>query len=106
MPLIYWHTVLAQVADLCNYGSSASTTMLANLASPTVTYNVEEVLIFRDGTTMTLGAQTIKRAADRPMLTHKTYRCEWEHDPSSAYRWTWFDHHEDLIAIIYNVEEV
>jgi len=80
--------------------------MLANLASPTVTYNVEEVLIFRDGTTMTLGAQTIKRAADRPMLTHKTYRCEWEHDPSSAYRWTWFDHHEDLIAIIYNVEEV
>ena len=80
--------------------------MLANLASPTITYNVEEVLIFRDGTTMALGAQTFKRGADRPMCTHKVYRCEWEHDPSSAYRWTWFDHHEDLIAIVYKVEQV
>jgi len=80
--------------------------MLANLASPTITYNVEEVLIFRDGTTMNLGAQTLKRCADRPMCTHKVYRCEWEHDPASAYRWTWFDHHEDLIAIVYKVEQV
>tara|TARA_A100001035_G_scaffold127839_1_gene100509 strand:- start:912 stop:1037 length:126 start_codon:yes stop_codon:yes gene_type:complete len=40
------------------------------------------------------------------MCTHKVYRCEWEHDPASAYRWTWFDHHEDLIAIVYKVEQV
>ena len=86
--------------------------MLANLASPTITYNVEEVLIFRplpgtnDCTTMTVGVQTIKRAADRPMWSEKIFRIEWEHDPSSAYRWSWFDHHEDLIAIIYKVEKV
>ena len=80
--------------------------MLANLASPTITYNVEEVLIFRDCTTMTVGVQTIKRAADRPMWSEKIFRIEWEHDPASAYRWSWFDHHEDLIAIVYKVEEV
>ena len=86
--------------------------MLANLASPTITYNVEEVLIFRplpgtnDCTTMTVGAQTIKRGADRPMWSQKIYRIEWENDPSSAYRWSWFDHHEDLIAIVYKVTEV
>ena len=80
--------------------------MLANLASPTVTYKLEEILTFRDGTSMTLGAQTIKRSADRPMYTHFTYRCEWKNDPSSAYRWTWFDHHEDLIAITYKVTKV
>ena len=74
--------------------------MLANLASPTITYNVQEVLIFRDCTTMTVGVQTVKRAADRPMWSEKIYRIEWEHDPSSAYRWSWFDHHEDLIAIV------
>ena len=80
--------------------------MLANLASPTITYKLEEILTFRDGTNMTLGAQTIKRSADRPMYTHFTYRCEWQNDPSSAYRWTWFDHHEDLIAITYRCEAV
>ena len=80
--------------------------MLANLASKIRTYNVEEVLIFRDGKSTTLGVQTIKRAADRPMWSEKIYRIEWEHDPSSAYRWSWFDHHEDLIAIVYKVEEV
>jgi hypothetical protein len=40
------------------------------------------------------------------MYTHFTYRCEWQNDPSSAYRWTWFDHHEDLIAITYKVTKV
>ena len=86
--------------------------MLANLASPTITYNVPEVLIFRplpgtnDCTTMTVGVQTIKRAADRPMWSEKIFRIEWEHDPASAYRWSWFDHHEDLIAIVYKVEQV
>ena len=76
--------------------------MLANTVSPTVTYEVCEVLTFRTGPTMTLGAQTIKRPIDQPMMTHIVYRCEWERDPCSAYRWTWFDHHDDLIAITYH----
>ena len=88
------------------YLISRNRPMLANLASPTITYNVQEVLIFRDCTTMTVGVQTIKRAADRPMWSEKIYRIEWEHDPASAYRWSWFDHHEDLIAIVYKVEQV
>ena len=75
--------------------------MNANAVATTITYKVEEILTFRDGTMMTLGQKTIERPIDRPMYTHHTYRCEWQHDPSSAYRWTWFDHHEDLIAITY-----
>tara|TARA_B100000530_G_scaffold332544_1_gene279064 strand:- start:677 stop:958 length:282 start_codon:yes stop_codon:yes gene_type:complete len=81
-------------------------TMIANAVAKTTTYKVAEILTFRDGTTMTLNGITIERPVDRPMQTHHIYRCEWLHDPSSAYRWTWFDHHEDLIAITYRCEAV
>lgn len=80
--------------------------MLANTVSLTTAYSVEEILIFKDGTMISEGQYTIKRPIDRPMVTHHVYRCEWEHDPSSAYRWTWFDHHDDLIAITYRCNEL
>ena len=81
-------------------------TMIANAVATTTTYKVEEILTFKDGTMMTLGEKTIERPIDRPMHTHHVYRCEWMHDPTSVYRWTWFDHHEDLIAITYRCQAV
>lgn len=78
------------------------TTVLANLVEKTVEYEVKETLIFRgDKAPITLDPKYIKRGISCPMSSNIEYRSEHYNNPISAYKWSWFDHHDDLIAIQY-----
>ena len=79
--------------------------MNANAVAKTLTFEVEQILIFSGGKQINLGKKIVKRPIDRPMHSHITYRAEWLEDPCSAYRWSWFDQHEDLVNIIYLVKD-
>ena len=82
--------------------------MLAYQTGKLTTFSFTETLLYKDGDVnrKVVSKGTVSRPVNNIPASRLLTRDEWESAPDSAYKWTWFDHDDNVIAIQYDYTEV
>jgi len=80
----------------------------ANMTGVYTTFSFTETLLYKDGeiNRKVVSKGTVSRPVGAIPPSRLLTRDEWELAPDSAYKWTWFDHDDNVIAIQYDYTEV